>query len=119
MTDVRAPVAPAPEGIDTAGLIARYFHVLSDPTRVRLLEVLAGGSSNVSQLVAAVGGAQSRVSNHLACLRWCGFVTAQRTGREVVYSLADPVVEGVLAIARRQVLADRAPALTACRTIAD
>jgi DNA-binding transcriptional ArsR family regulator len=98
--------------------VARYFHVLSDPTRVHLLEVLAGGSRNVSQLVATVGGGQSRVSNHLACLRWCGFVTAQRTGREVVYSLADPIVEGLLAMARGQVSGDRGASLEACRTIA-
>jgi DNA-binding transcriptional ArsR family regulator len=106
--------ADAPE---LTGVIARYFHVLSDPTRVRILELLIGGDRNVSELVEAIGASQSRISNHLACLRWCGFVTSQRAGREVIYSLTDPAVEDLFAAARLQVRSDRAAHLSACRTI--
>lgn len=109
-----ASVAADPE---LTGVIARYFHVLSDPTRVRILELLTDGDRNVSDLVGVIGGGQSRISNHLACLRWCGFVTSERVGREVVYALADPAVPELLAVARYQARSDRAGHLSACRTI--
>ena len=102
---------------DLTGVVARYFHVLADPTRVRILELLIEGDRNVSELVAAIGGGQSRISNHRACLRWCGFVTSRRAGREVVYAVADPAVEDLFAMARRQVRSDRGAHLSACRTI--
>jgi ArsR family transcriptional regulator, cadmium/lead-responsive transcriptional repressor len=102
---------------DLTGVVARYFHVLADPTRVRILELLIEGDRNVSELVADIGGGQSRVSNHLACLRWCGFVTSQRVGREVLYSVADPAVEDLFAMARHQVRSERASHLSACGTI--
>lgn len=75
---------------------ARFFRVLSDPTRVAILQLLAERPHTVSELVAATGVAQNRVSTHLACLRWCEFVSAERTGRNVTYSLVDPAVVGVI-----------------------
>lgn len=62
--------------------------MLGDPTRLRILELLDEGGLTVGEVVAAVGQPQPRVSTHLACLRHCGFVTTERRGREVVYSLA-------------------------------
>jgi len=67
---------------------ARFFRVLGDPTRLHILELLDGRDLTVSELVAAVGQPQPRVSTHLACLRQCGFVTTERRGKEIVYSLA-------------------------------
>ena len=67
---------------------ARFFRVLGDPTRLRILELLEGGERTVGEIVAAVAQSQPRVSTHLACLRHCGFVTAGRRGREVSYRLA-------------------------------
>ncbi len=68
--------------------MARFFRVLGDPTRLQLLQLLESGEHSVSRLVAAVGQPQPRVSTHLACLRHCGLVTAERRGREVIYRLA-------------------------------
>ncbi len=77
---------------------ARFFRVLGDPTRLRILELLHGGERSVSQIVAAVDQSQPRVSTHLACLRHCGFVMAERRGKEVMYRLAvaglDEILEG-------------------------
>jgi len=66
---------------------ARFFRVLGDPTRLRILEELQQGERTVSELIAAVDQPQPRVSTHLACLRHCGFVTTERRGKEVVYRL--------------------------------
>jgi DNA-binding transcriptional ArsR family regulator len=61
--------------------------VLSDPTRVRVLELLeAHGELSVGALVERLGESQSNVSNHLACLRWCGFVERERRHPNVFYA---------------------------------
>lgn len=75
---------------------ARYFRVLGDPTRLHMLEALLERDLSVSQLVALTGAPQSRVSNHLACLKWCGLVTSQRQGRQMIYRVVDPRVSEML-----------------------
>jgi DNA-binding transcriptional ArsR family regulator len=79
--------------------LARFFRVLGDPTRVRLLQLLEERSRTAGELVAAVQGSQPRVSTHLACLRHCGFVSGERRGREVVYHLTLPDLPRLLALA--------------------
>jgi DNA-binding transcriptional ArsR family regulator len=79
---------------------ARYFRVLGDPTRLRILEALLEGERTVSELMALVAAPRSRVSNHLACLKWCGFATSERRGREVLYRVSDPRVRQVMELSR-------------------
>src|SRR6266704_6166856 len=67
---------------------ARFFRVLGDPTRLRIVQALTERERTVGELVSLVGQAQPRISTHLACLRHCGFVTTERQGKEIVYSLA-------------------------------
>ncbi len=95
---------------------ARYFRVLGDPTRLRVLEVLLGGERTVAELAAVIGAPRSRISNHLACLKWCQFVAAQRQGRHVVYRVADPRV-GLLIAAARSLPVERCDHLARCRRI--
>jgi len=54
-----------------AGVMARFFRGIDDPTRVLILELLLQGEKNVSELVELLGSPQGRVSTHLGCLRWC------------------------------------------------
>src|SRR5256884_9983272 len=75
----RLPEAPA-----RSDLVAKYFRGLGDQTRVRILELLRDeGELSVGELVERLGLAQPKVSNHLACLRWCGFIEARREHRTV------------------------------------
>ena len=98
-------------------LLAKYFKVLADATRVRILELLADCSEmSVSELMAELGQAQSRVSNHLACLRWCGFVQTRRAHRTVYYRVADDRVLEVLTLGRA-LLGDNAEHVAACRRV--
>jgi len=95
----------------------RLFKVLGDPTRLALLRRLARGDASVGELVEAVGSpSQSRVSNHLACLRWCGLVTTEKNGRSVIYRLADPQVLLLLDLAS-DVAAPHAEHLATCTRI--
>jgi len=74
----------------------RLIRALDDPLRYELLLRLFAGPATVSELVATSGAAQSKVSNHLAILREADIVRAERVGRAVVYTVADPNVAAVV-----------------------
>lgn len=95
---------------------ARYFRVLGDSTRLHLLEALFGGERTVADVAAIIGAPRSRISNHLACLKWCRFVAARRQGRHVVYRVADPRV-GTHIAATRSLTAGQCDHLARCRRI--
>jgi DNA-binding transcriptional ArsR family regulator len=98
-------------------LVGKYFRALGDPTRVRILELLgAHGELSVNELVERLGQPQPKVSNHLACLRWCGFVHTRREHPAVYYRVADKRVSELLSLARA-LLADNAEHVAACRRI--
>lgn len=78
---------------------ARLFRVLGDPTRLRVLQLLLARPHAVTELVDATGASQSKVSNHLACLRWCRLVDAEREGRSVTYKVTDLRIGDLVAAA--------------------
>jgi len=81
---------------ESTAATARFFRVLGDPTRLKILELLTAGERTVGELVTIVSQPQPRISTHLACLRHCGFVSTERRGKEVVYRLAVNELGGVL-----------------------
>jgi ArsR family transcriptional regulator, cadmium/lead-responsive transcriptional repressor len=97
-------------------IVAKYFRGLGDPTRLRILEELAEGERSVGELVELVGAPQPKVSSHLACLRWCGFVESRREFRTVHYRVADDRVKAMIKLARA-LLEDNAEHVAACRRI--
>ncbi len=106
-----------PEAPAEPDLIAKYFRVLADPTRIRMLELLdRHGELSVSELVERLSLPQPKVSNHLACLRWCGFVRRERRHPQVFYRVADRRVLALLAGAR-SLLADNAEHVKSCRQV--
>jgi ArsR family transcriptional regulator, cadmium/lead-responsive transcriptional repressor len=95
-------------------LVAKYFRGLGDPIRLRILELLRGeGELSVGDLVRRLDLPQPQVSNHLACLRWCGFIEARREGRTVYNRIADRRVEAMLELAV-SLLQDNAEHVAAC-----
>lgn len=99
-------------------LSAKFFRGLGDPTRLKILELLLNGEKSVTDLVQALGVQQGRVSNHLACLKWCGYVTTASKGRYTFYRIADPRVKRILWLSREMV-AKNAEHLWACTRIAE
>jgi ArsR family transcriptional regulator, cadmium/lead-responsive transcriptional repressor len=67
----------------------------------------------LGELVDRLALPQPKVSNHLACLRWCGFVAARREGRTVYNRIADARVVTMLELAQ-SLLADNAEHVAAC-----
>jgi ArsR family transcriptional regulator len=112
----RRPVKQEVPVSQQAELVAKFFRGLGDPTRVRIIQLLLKGPMTVSEIVKALGQPQGRVSSHLACLRWCGYVSGQQLGRHVHYRVTDPRVMEMLDLAR-SMLADHAANLEACTRI--
>lgn len=69
--------------------LVRFGCALSDRTRVDILLLLRDGAGYPSELADAIGVSRQILSNHLACLRGCGLVTAEPDGRRTRYELAD------------------------------
>ena len=118
MTEMRPALLEAPFRLPAApgrsDLVAKYFRGLGDQTRVRILELLRDERElTVGELVERLELPQPKVSNHLACLRWCGFVEARREHRTVYNRIADKRVLRMLALAHG-LLDDNAVHVAAC-----
>jgi DNA-binding transcriptional ArsR family regulator len=73
-------------------LVARRFQVLGEPCRLRILQALEGGAMTVNHIVECLHGNQPNISKHLQILFDAGLVGRTRSGNNIFYSIADPVV---------------------------
>lgn len=113
-----AIVAREPIALPEHELLARVFRTLGDSSRLQMLELLIEhGSMTQSELIQRVGIVQSRASEHLSCLVWCGFLEATRTGRIVHYRIIDPRAADMVELARA-FLKDNGAALGSCGVLA-
>lgn len=99
-------------------LKSKLFRGFSDPSRLSILDALRNAPLTVSQIVEVTGLTQSNVSNHLGCLKDCGLVRAEQSGRYVTYRLSDVRVEHLLALAE-DLLADAARGVYECTRYRD
>jgi DNA-binding transcriptional ArsR family regulator len=83
----RHTISTTPHPTDLAS-VTKTFKALSDPTRARLILLLAEGERTVTELVEALHSPQSTVSRHLAVLRSAELVATRREGAMVHYRLA-------------------------------
>ena len=99
--------------------LAKLFNGFANSTRLSILLLLVQrGEMKVGELVEVLGAPQPRVSDHLRCLAWCGYVRARREGSNVFYSIADERVIGVLELGEG-ILADNLEHVEACEVIKD
>lgn len=71
-------------------VVARYFGLLSEPTRLKILHTICQEERSVTAIVAATRATQTNVSRHLALLHHAGVVSRRRDGNVVYYRVADP-----------------------------
>jgi DNA-binding transcriptional ArsR family regulator len=109
-------VEPEPTPLADDELVAKLFRALGDPTRLRITEMLLDGPLYQKQIVDAVGLSQGQVSQHLACLTWCGLVCAERQGRLVRYRVDNPRIVALVDLARGFLNATNAD-IAACRIV--
>lgn len=90
-------VEPEPVPLADTELLARLFRALGDATRLRMLELLLDdGELHQAEIVRRLGASQARVSEHLGCLVWCGFVDSRTEGRRTLYRAATRDVRALL-----------------------
>lgn len=107
-----------PEAQEAVEILAKFFRGLGDPTRLKILQHLVQKERTVSELVNLVGLSQGRVSNHLACLRWCGYVSTRKAGNYIYYSVTDDRVRKILILGWNMML-DNADHLSSCPRISE
>src|SRR5215212_2086635 len=95
-------------------LLARFFNGFANSTRLSILSLLAQrGEMKVGELVRELGAPQPRVSDHLRCLSWCGYVEVRREGRNAYYFVTDGRVLEVLKLGEA-LLRDNLDRLESC-----
>ena len=90
MTHIHNHALPLPGKDDEKYIqpMADIFKVLSDPTRIRILSLLAHEEMCVT-CIAALGMTHSAISHQLRLLRATNLVKFTKDGKEVIYSLDD------------------------------
>ena len=85
-------------GIDAPRLdrMCDFFKAIADSTRLRILIALLGGNLCVMHISEAVGLSQSATSHQLAILRRAKLVKTSRSGKTLIYSIADEHVRLIL-----------------------
>jgi DNA-binding transcriptional ArsR family regulator len=95
-------------------LLAKFFSAFANSTRLSILLLLSQrGEMKVGELVEELGAPQPRVSDHLRCLAWCGYVQVRREGRNAFYSVADERVLEMLRLGE-SLLRDNREHVKAC-----
>jgi ArsR family transcriptional regulator, arsenate/arsenite/antimonite-responsive transcriptional repressor len=72
------------------------FRALSDPTRRKILELLAKGDRSAGEIAEKFPVAFASVSHHLAVLRSAGLVATERQGQSIVYRLDTTVYQELM-----------------------
>lgn len=99
--DLAACCSPVTGGVldlDAAERLARIFKALGDPTRVRLLSLIAAhsdGEACVCDLTDPVGLSQPTVSHHLKQLVEAGLITRDQRGRWSYYRVEQSALDAL------------------------
>ena len=92
----------------TVDALADTFRILGDPTRVRIVDALAGGALCVHEISDRIGLSESAVSHQLRLMRTMRIVRGRREGRCVYYTLDDQHVLDLFQQGLRHVTEGRA-----------
>ncbi len=89
---------------NNAAALAELFSAFSDPSRIRIISMLACGELNVGAIAEAVGLSESATSHQLRGLRQMRLVRARKVGRQVFYCLDDEHITKLYALGLEHVL---------------
>jgi len=98
-----APLVRAPLDAATAVVLARRLRALADPTRLRLVSLVAahdGAEACVCDLIEPVGLSQPTVSHHLKILVDAGILTRDKRGVWAFYTLVDGALDALAGVLR-------------------
>ena len=83
---------------DSVRKIARFFALLADPSRVKLLSALTISPLCVTDLADILKMNQTTVSHKLRLLRDLDVVTCERQGKILKYKIANPKINEILLV---------------------
>ena len=69
--------------------VSTLFKVLSDPTRIKIIYLLKDSNLSVNEIKDILNMTQSAVSHQLRVLKDTNLVKCERSGKNVIYGLAD------------------------------
>ena len=78
---------------------AKYFKVLSHPTRIKIVQYLKEGEKCVCESVPYLKEEQSNVSRHLAALKRVGILSSEKRGVKIYYRVRDKNIYRILDLA--------------------
>lgn len=84
--------------------VAEQFHLLSEPMRLKILQVLSIRPLTVGEIVAATSATQSNISKHLSLLTSAGVITRQKDGQFVYYRVSSPLTLKLCELVHRKLL---------------
>ena len=83
--------------------MSTLFKMFSDPTRLKIMNVLLNNELNVCEIAYLLNMTHSAISHQLATLKLSNLVKSQKKGKEVYYSLADEHISSIIAIGKEHV----------------
>ena len=84
------------ENINIINELSEFFKVFSDPTRLRILEVLLKNETCVNEISETIGASPSAVSHQLSYLRNTNLVKTRKEGQVIYYSIADNHIKVII-----------------------
>lgn len=87
------------EDIMRLKLVSKFFKGFADYSRLCIFEGLMEGEKTVTEIVDYSGFSQSKISNHLKCLRESDLVEARQDGKYIYYSIKDEKIKTILSLA--------------------
>ncbi|MCW2540945.1 MAG: transcriptional regulator, ArsR family [Frankiales bacterium] len=93
-----SPITGGALDVESAERLARVFKALADPTRVRLLSLIAateGGEACACDLTAPVNLSQPTVSHHMRQLVDAGLVSRDQRGKWAYYRVVDSTLDAI------------------------
>jgi DNA-binding transcriptional ArsR family regulator len=69
--------------------VARYFSLLSDSSRLKVIHAICNTEQSVSEVMKATGLSQSTASRHLANLHTAGVASRRKLGAQAMYGISD------------------------------
>jgi DNA-binding transcriptional ArsR family regulator len=82
--------------LDALGQAAECLRTLAHPHRLRMVQMLLHGRYTVGELAAACDIPSHMASEHLRLMQRCGFLVAEKEGRFVYYTIAEPHLADIM-----------------------
>jgi ArsR family transcriptional regulator len=82
-------------------MLEKTFRALSNPVRIRIVEIIGKGELCACEIPRKVGRAQPTVSQHLKLLEAAGILASRRDGKKVLYSVRSGAVFDLIKAAGR------------------